>query len=233
MAIIRAPKPTGNFTVIRNEVLRDTRLSYKARGLLAAILSRPDNWRTDAVSLAREGKEGRDAVRAGLTELEENGYLKRFTEQNDKGQWQSHCLVFDTPMPDDWKPVIGEPAIGEPDDGEPVPIKKTDKKNREKSISLAVASEGGITAREVAGSWVDAYREAHSENPPSQSIKRVAQSAKQLLQEGVGGELLCEAAKDAATGGHANLVSAVTFLKAKGRKQRPRGFSGIEEFLNT
>lgn len=30
--------------MIRNEVVRDKRLSYRARGLLCAMLSYPDNW---------------------------------------------------------------------------------------------------------------------------------------------------------------------------------------------
>jgi len=36
---------TTNFTQISNEVLLDERLSFKARGILALLLSRPKNWK--------------------------------------------------------------------------------------------------------------------------------------------------------------------------------------------
>ena len=85
--IRRAPRPAGNFTVIRNEVLRDTRLSYRSRGVLAAILSRPDNWRTSALQLSREGAEGRDAVLTALNELETFGYLARGKYALMMGLW--------------------------------------------------------------------------------------------------------------------------------------------------
>jgi hypothetical protein len=226
VSIIRAPRPDGNFTVIRNTVLRDERLSYRARGVLAAILSRPDNWRTDSDSLARQGKEGRDAVRTALKELEDIGYLVRFREQDKKtGQWRSHCFVYDDP--ENGKPVVGEPSVGKP-----VVFTKTDTKNCEESISLAEASEVvGISARDIAGHWVDTFVSVHGSQPPQVQVKRIAQAAKQLLGEGFDGDQLMTAASDAASGGHANLASSVTFLTAKRNKQ-PKGFAGIKEFLD-
>ena len=68
--IIRSPRPESHFTQIRNEVLRDESLSYRARGILSAILSYPDGWETSADALSRKGGEGRDAIRTCLKELE-------------------------------------------------------------------------------------------------------------------------------------------------------------------
>lgn len=100
MTIIRAERPQNKFAIIRNEVLQDDRLSFRARGVLANILSRPDNWRCSAWDLATEGREGRRAILTALTELETYGYLKRVRSQNERGQWVTNSYVYDQPCDD-------------------------------------------------------------------------------------------------------------------------------------
>lgn len=97
MSIIRAARPTDHFLLIRNDVARDERLSYRARGLLAAILSRPDDWRTSARQLAREGPDGEHAVLGALRELEALGYVERHRSRGKTGRWQHELIVYDHP----------------------------------------------------------------------------------------------------------------------------------------
>jgi Helix-turn-helix domain len=117
MSIKRAPRPDSHFTILSNDVLRDQRLSFRARGLLASILSRPDNWSTNAESLARESKEGRNSILTALKELEDNGYLVRRKYQNELGHWVSESVVFDEPKfrnPTSVEPTSVEPTSDEP-----------------------------------------------------------------------------------------------------------------------
>ena len=44
--IIRAARPHQNYTVVHNELIEDSQLTWKARGILVYLLSKPDHWRT-------------------------------------------------------------------------------------------------------------------------------------------------------------------------------------------
>ncbi|MDR3081494.1 MAG: hypothetical protein LBV60_11310, partial [Streptomyces sp.] len=90
---IRRSRPEADFTIIPNAVLRDDRLSYCARGVLAELLSRPNGWETNADALSDRARrhrgdvvgEGRRGLRAAFKELEAAGYMVRRKEQGEKG----------------------------------------------------------------------------------------------------------------------------------------------------
>ena len=98
MTIIRAPRPANNFTIIKNEIVRDTKVSYRARGLLAYLLSQPDHWRTNSDRLTYPGTEGRDAIRSALKELSDVGYVVLVKRQRANGTWLTEWLVYDEPI---------------------------------------------------------------------------------------------------------------------------------------
>lgn len=78
-------------------LLNDSRLSYKAKGLAAFLLAKPDAWRIDARALAHVGPDGRDAVLSGLTELREAGYLITRRRQGDGGRWWTESILYESP----------------------------------------------------------------------------------------------------------------------------------------
>lgn len=73
-----------HFTQVPNRWVRDGRVSLKARGLLAQLLSHRAGWRVSVASLAAANPEGRDAIRSALTELLEHGYLIRSGDQEHR-----------------------------------------------------------------------------------------------------------------------------------------------------
>lgn len=77
----------GQFTQIPNAWVRDERLSRKARGLLAEIMSHRVGWHVTTRSLAAAGPEGRHSILAGLSELVEAGYLSRAQGRRDGGRF--------------------------------------------------------------------------------------------------------------------------------------------------
>jgi len=84
------PKLKSDFTQISNAVLLDERLSFKARGILVLLLSRPADWRIYLGEIAeRSSKDGKKAVQSGFKELVEMGYLALTAFVNPKsGQFE-------------------------------------------------------------------------------------------------------------------------------------------------
>jgi hypothetical protein len=69
-------KKTKDYAAIDNKVLCDKRLSYRARGVLAYLLSKPNNWQVVSEDVIDNGTEGRDAIRACFRELKAFGYAR-------------------------------------------------------------------------------------------------------------------------------------------------------------
>jgi hypothetical protein len=117
------------FTRIPNEWARDARLSWKARGLLAYLMSHTEGWTTSLSDLVEKGIDGRDAIRTGLLELERLGYLVRERARNDDGT----LAGIDYLLQDPFSPVTDNPTQDDPAQDDPTP-----KKNRVQKTSSPV-----------------------------------------------------------------------------------------------
>ena len=99
-----------HYTVIRNKTLRDSRLSFKARGLLAYLLSLPDDAVVNRDRLGQAGPDGTASVRSALQELVAGGYLRHEKRQDERGQWRTETVVYEAPkitQTGGGKPTVG------------------------------------------------------------------------------------------------------------------------------
>jgi len=127
---------------------KDPRLSFKAKGILGYLLTKPDNWVVRISDLMNHAKDGRDSVYAGLKELHEHNYYHKVQARDAKGRlshWE--CFVCEVPMatntsfstdlPDTENPNTAKPFTDNPDTENPNTVKpdtenpNTDKPNTE------------------------------------------------------------------------------------------------------
>lgn len=71
------------YTIVSNVLLRDERLSLKAKGLLSLILSLPPKWDMTIEGLSKICIECSDTISGILKELEAAGYLSRYRESSE------------------------------------------------------------------------------------------------------------------------------------------------------
>lgn len=114
MAVMRVEK-TGNYTVMSNRHLDDPRLSLKAIGLLSKILRLPDDWDYTLEGLARICKEGKDAIRSAIVELEQAGYIERRQTHAADGSFAGNeYIVHECPVGADASPSSENPTTDNP-----------------------------------------------------------------------------------------------------------------------
>lgn len=112
MGVIRV-EHNDNYTTMSNRHLRDERLSLRAIGLMSKMLSLPEDWDYTVKGLCAIVKEGREAVRKALMELEAAGYLVREQGRSAGGNFASNDYTLfeeprDLPLPK--KPTTVEPT---------------------------------------------------------------------------------------------------------------------------
>lgn len=83
--IRRGVMAADQFTQIANGLFRDERLSFKAKGIFGSISTHRTGWQVTVADLMRAGRDGRDAIRVGLSELQTHGYLVREQLRRDDG----------------------------------------------------------------------------------------------------------------------------------------------------
>lgn len=89
----------AHYVQIDNETARDTRLSYRALGVLTELVSHEEGWIVRAADMAKTRKEGRDAIETALRELRAAGYYRVERRRAPSGKWTTGGAVADYPIP--------------------------------------------------------------------------------------------------------------------------------------
>lgn len=84
----------SRFTMIPNQIVEDSRLSWGARGLALRILGMRQGVKISESALLESAPSGRDALRTLIRELESVGYLKRARERRSDGTLGGSCYVM-------------------------------------------------------------------------------------------------------------------------------------------
>lgn len=96
--IFRVIKNRDNpYAQINKKVLEDPRLSYKAKGIMAYLLSRPDDWIVRHKDLVNRSTDGKDSVSSGLKELKQLGYLQELVWRDKNRIAYREILIFEDP----------------------------------------------------------------------------------------------------------------------------------------
>ena len=95
MSIVRISKD-DNYSVIANQPINDSGLSWGARGMLAYLLSKPNDWEVSMVDLERKSPAGAHATRTLVRELEKAGYMVRERQRTEGGKFIWITTVYET-----------------------------------------------------------------------------------------------------------------------------------------
>ena len=90
-------KKEKNFTVLDNTFIKDTRLSWKAKGLMTYLLSLPDDWTIHLSEIEQHATDGKSALRSAINELKEFGYLKAEQKRENNRFAEMVYIIIENP----------------------------------------------------------------------------------------------------------------------------------------
>lgn len=98
MATFRVYKESGNFVTVHKDFIHDSNISWKAKGILLYLLSRPDDWQIYETEIEQHSTDGLSGLKSGIKELEEIGYIQRNRKRDESGRLNGYeYLVYEQP----------------------------------------------------------------------------------------------------------------------------------------
>ena len=129
----------GGYTVLPNQILRTREMSYKARYLLAQMLSMSEAWQYTVAGMAKVCGMGRDAVRTAMVELETLGYLAR-SQSRANGRFSHNVYIIrEVPVEVESAPSEAEPQVPPKGDDLAMPAASAAPSTVQESVSAPLA----------------------------------------------------------------------------------------------
>ena len=133
----------NQYVVISNSLAQNNDLSLRARGLMAYLLSLPDNWQIHLNQLAKVMKEGKSILKDILRELKNAGYIHHH-KMGFKEGWQYFVFEISTTN-EEFKLFLRTDPIYDqfefPNSSETDPLLSTNKSNTKKELNILVATQ--------------------------------------------------------------------------------------------
>ena len=86
--------------IMNKDFLKRPDLTMQSKGLLAYLLSLPDEWKIRRDELPKHFQNGIGAISATLQELIKTGYIRRFQERDKERRFSEMIYdIFETPSP--------------------------------------------------------------------------------------------------------------------------------------
>lgn len=90
--ICRIHRPE-HFAIVPAELVENPRLSMKAKGIMAYLLSKPDKWEVYQEDICKHCRDGREAIATGFQELIAEGYVVRGQRRTRDGRLAGYEYV--------------------------------------------------------------------------------------------------------------------------------------------
>ena len=175
MAIYRIHKE-DNYVIVDKAFLLNEKISLKAKGLLALLLSYPDNWQFYEAEIVQHAADKANSLSSGLKELIENGYIVRKLGKDETGKFKGYEYhIYE-------KPITEKPITEKPITENSVLLNNKDTKNKDtknKNTKTASSPELASEFKE----WYSKYPHPRNEQQTMKNyIKaRKTYSAEQLM----------------------------------------------------
>lgn len=130
-------KINGNFGVAPNELLNDSSISLKAKGLYVYMQSKPDDWVFSLDRIASQNKDGNDSIRSTINELIQSGYLSKSRFNNNRGG----IYIYKIQGAKLENPTLENPIVGKPHNGKIQPLSNKDFNSNKELIEKRIVDE--------------------------------------------------------------------------------------------
>lgn len=172
--VIKRRNYDKGYTHIANDFLKDNRLSWKAKGLIAYVQMLPPDWVLNMRDLINRATDGRDSLYSGIKELEKYGYCCKSQRRNPDGTVAGYSYeICDKPFfeqPQTENPVTVAPCTENPDTDKPETVKPDTENpplintNDSKDLNKPNTNNSNAPANDVVGDlFPDEKKEAESD----------------------------------------------------------------------